>query len=368
MRTTRPLALALVAFVSLTTTALAAKPSPPPAIGGASAADEVEAATVKLQDFVEAQGGLGIHWAKNEWVVARPSVGGESLTAERLDTFGIPVAVETMSTDKATVDHLSADLETLHGKVNGDFGFGFDSESGRVIVSGSVPEVAFQAIENTYPGLLEYRAATWQTTDARNDSPPYFGGAWLQSSITDCTAGYSITNNAGNRYMVTAGHCFPNGAATNMGTAIRPSQGDPWPYWDWEIIGGRSYSATIYDSVTTSRRVKNASNPGANSVYCTDGRRSGFRCDGKVKNIDQTLCIDGMPDCWHNLAEFTWPDGRVVVPGDSGGTFWYKYSDGSAGIRGTISANSCSLIWGCRSFATQYQKPADFMAMYAMTR
>lgn len=160
--------------------------------------------------------------------------------------------------------------------------------------------------------------------------------------------------------MVTAGHCFTNGQATNMGTAVRESAA--YPYWDFEFIKDHTVKGYVYDSATHVRPVSNAWNPSVGSTYCTTGRTSGVPCDWSLKKLNQTICwVPGFPDwsCQHNLAEFRRPSGLPVQPGDSGGPLWFKYSS-TAGIRGIVSLSAWDPIEGWNSFATQYQTIADY--------
>jgi hypothetical protein len=68
--------------------------------------------------------------------------------------------------------------------------------------------------------LAEFRPGKWELTSWDNDGQPHWGGAWVQQPQGfNCTSGFAIADNNGHRYMATAGHCFPQGASTNMGTA-----------------------------------------------------------------------------------------------------------------------------------------------------
>jgi hypothetical protein len=361
-------AIAIVAVVTLAPSALAAGGTVQPQTSGSAAADRAEAASVALQELADAQGALGVYKDDTGWVVARPSSGGAGVTSGRFSGLGIPVRVQDQGTDVATVRKLNTELEALHGTASGDFGFGYEPESGKMVVQSSAPERDFAALEKAYPGLIAFRSGTWGTTaDWTNDAQPHWGGAYLQGGGWACTSGYAITDNSGHRYMVTAGHCFTNGTVTNMGTAVRPSQGDPWPYWDAELIRGHSYAGYIYDSCCSGRKVKNAGNPGVGSSYCTVGRNSGFKCGWTARVVNKTICFNDQPSCFHDLVGFTNSHGDIVQSGDSGGPFHYRYSDVTAGIRGTITG----YFWDVGSFAywsyaTQYSAPANFWVMHAV--
>ena len=112
--------------------------------------------------------------------------------------------------------------------------------------------------------------------------------------------------------MVTAGHCNSNGRSTNMGTAYREAAA--YPYYDFELITGRTYQGQIYDTGSTGRWVLNGSNPSVGSSYCVTGRNSGFHCGWVVRKLNQTICYDPLHGpCYHGLAEFYGTSGVSVV-------------------------------------------------------
>ncbi len=259
-------------------------------------------------------------------------------------------------------------LEKLHGRVEGSFGFGFDVALRKMVVQSEAPESDFAALEKAYPGLISYRPGKWgETASWSNDGQPHWGGAWLQGGGWACTSGYPIEDYSGHRYMLTAGHCFTNGTSTNMGTAVRPSTGDPWPYYDAELIKSHTYAGYVYVTGTGGDRVKNAANPGVGYHYCTTGRSSGFKCGWTIQNVNKTICFNNQPSCFHGLAGFTKSDGSIIQEGDSGGPLYVTYSDYTVGVRGTITGYFWDVLsFSYWSYATMYQPVADFYAMHAV--
>lgn len=253
-------------------------------------------------------------WSRRRgWVVAISSRRTTTLSASSLSALGIPVRIETQNPDSAAIEDLEAALEDLHGRVRGDYGFGYEPAVRKMVVQSEAPVAEFAALEKAYPGLISYRPGTWaHTADWSNDSQRHWGGAWLQGGGWACTSGYAMEDNNGYRYMLTAGHCFTNGTSTNMGTAVRPSQGDPWSYWDAELLKGHSYAGYVYVSRTGGNKVKNAANPGVGYQYCTTGRSSGFKCAWTVQVVNKTICFNDQPSCFHDLAGFTRSDGQIV--------------------------------------------------------
>jgi len=324
-----------------------------------------EASGVKLTALAESKGALGLYMDEGtgEYVVVIPAAAQSSFAVSDSVSLGLPVRVETRNIDAATLDRMSSALEALAPKLGRQaFGFGFDPESGNVVLKSEAPESAFAAIETTFPGRIVFRAARFEQTSMDNDGQPHWGGAKV--AVTGggnvCTSGFAIHFNNGGNFMITAGHCFTNGQQTNMGQAIRESAA--YPYWDFEFIRNQTVAGYVYDSSTHGRPVSNASNPTVGSTYCTTGITSGVPCDWSLKKLNQTLCnIGGFPSgsCQHNLAEFRRPSGTPVQPGDSGGPLWFKYSS-TAGIRGVVSLRAYDLFEGWNSYATQYQTIASY--------
>lgn len=324
-----------------------------------------EDAVLQLQEKATAQGALGIYRAGSDYVVVRPTSRSD-LTSADFSVAGLTVRVKAIDIEPSTLDRLSDVLEQLSSTVEGSFGFGFDPESGKMMLQSEVPPDAFATVMDTFPGLIDFREGKWDLAASwTNDAQPHWGGAWLWSSSTLCTSGFSIADNNGNRYMATAGHCFAQGTSTNMGTAWRPSDG--YPYYDFEFITGHSVAGYMYDSATSGRRVKNAADPGVGYTYCATGRTSGFNCDWTVRRINQTMCYGPNGACYHSLAAFDRPSNESVQDGDSGGPLWVRYSDGTAGVRGVVSGR----FWDATTFhflsyATQYQQVANFYVMHAI--
>lgn len=357
----RSLSLALVVAVSLALPVGTLAGS-----SGASTSDTStrEARAVALQEMAHAEGALGVFFDETarRFVVVVPEA-GSTFTLTDASWRGLPVRIEKRGIDQATIDRIESLLEGLKPTVGGSYGFGFDPKSGTVTLTADAPEADFAAVEAQFPGKISYRPGWFQETSWDNDTAPYSGGAFLDGQKL-CTSGFSIDFNSGGRAMVTAGHCNDNGLSTNMGTAVREAAA--YPYWDFELISGRTYRGFIYDTGSTTRPVINAWNPSVGSSYCTTGRTSGFRCGWTLRKLDQTICYYDINICVHNLAEFYNSNGDVVQPGDSGGPLWYNSSSPfGAGIRGVISGRSWDLFQGWSSYATEYQVIANYYVGHA---
>jgi hypothetical protein len=331
----------------------------------AAKAEATEAAAHELQVSADSQGALGIYKVGTTFVVVAPASRSDITTAA-LANAGVDVRVVAVDVEKATLDRLSVDLEALKPSIKGSYGFGFDPESAKMVLQSEAPIGAFDAVMKAYPGLIDFHPGKWDLTSWQNDGQPHWGGAWVtDSSGGQCTTGFSIADNNGHQYMATAGHCYSNGTTTNIGTASRPN--DTYPFYDFEWIAGHLVSGNIYDSATTHRAVKNGWNPSVGSVYCATGRTSGFNCNWTIRRLDQTMCYGTNGECYHSLAAFDRPGGMSVLPGDSGGTLWFPYADGTAGVRGVTSGRFWDITtFHYLSYATQYQQPLDLNVMHAL--
>ncbi len=325
-----------------------------------------EAAGAKLDAIAQQKGALGVFFddATGEYVVTVPASATTTFTLADAAGLDIPVRVEERDIDRPTIDRIVHAIEAVRPTImQFSYGFGFDPRSGQITLASEAPESAFASIESAFPGKISFRPGWFRQASWDNDNAPYSGGAFLNGQNL-CTSGFSIDFNIGGRVIVTAGHCNADGSATNMGTARREAAA--YPYWDFEIVNGRTYRGFIYDTGSTTRPVINASNPSVGGSYCTTGRNTGFRCGWTVRELDQTICFINTGICAHNLAEFYNSSQDIVQPGDSGGPLWYKSSAPfGAGNRGIISGWSWDLFQGYSNYATQYQTIANYYVGHA---
>ena len=325
-----------------------------------------EADGVRLEGIAESKGALGVFFdeARGQYVVVVPASATSTFSVADASGLNFSVRLEKRSIDRATIDRIEQALEAIRPAIKQySYGFGFDPETGTIALASEAPETAFASIEAAFPGKISFRPGWFRQAGWDNDTQPYSGGAFLNGEKA-CTSGFALDFNIGGRSMVTAGHCNVNGFATNMGTARREAAA--YPYWDFELISGRTYRPYIYDTSSTTRPVINASNPSVGSSYCTTGRNTGFRCGWSVRKLDQTICFIGYPGCAHNLAEFYNSRGDIVQPGDSGGPLWFNSSSPfGAGVRGVTSGYGWDLFQGYSNYATQYQTIANYYVGHA---
>jgi hypothetical protein len=338
-------------------------------IAAAPTGEAREEAALQLEQRAQAAGALGIYFdaATDQYVVALPPSAKGFLSPGDVADLGLPVAVQTRPIERKTVSALLDELEGMKSMVGGDYGFGFDPKSGRVIVQAEADEKAFAQVERQFPDTVDFHRGEWHlTADWSNDQEAHWGGAWLQGGGWACTSGFPIEDYSGHSYMVTAGHCFTNGTSTNMGTVLRESAA--YPYYDFEVVYGHRYQGKVYDTPYTGKAIANGKNPAVGTKYCTTGRNSGFQCSWTMQRLHQTICYSNMSTCFHNLAGFNSPTFDHVLGGDSGGPIYYAKADYTVGVRGVISGYFWDIYTlAYMSYAQPYGDIANYYVMHAMT-
>lgn len=228
------------------------------------------------------------------------------------------------------------------------FGAYADALTGKVVVETDAPsDVVDSLVGDTGKGLVEVRKQT-ATDDftRRDDVPAFWGGSGITFAAPNghCSAGYTVQNSAGTRFMVTAGHCFANGATavTELGgRVVGVASGNGLPGQDMVLLGGQSYAPFIYvggvDS-STGHHVASAANPivGFNN-YCHSGRTTGEHCGHTVSSITGTVCTSS--GCKSPVIVYS--GGTLPQGGDSGAPFYaLSVSANDKHIRGHHIASS----------------------------
>lgn len=128
------------------------------------------------------------------------------------------------------------------------------------VPQGDVHRVSRQAAE-LFGDILVVRAkpagseVEQEQASRVNDTAPFYGGNQIRGSGENCGSGFTITNLYGERYAMTAGHCYEKGwIVSHNGRRFGevqfrnlPVYGDPNSYWyDNELIGGESYYGAIW--------------------------------------------------------------------------------------------------------------------------
>ncbi|MCA1675688.1 MAG: S1 family peptidase, partial [Actinobacteria bacterium] len=232
-----------------------------------------------------------------------------------------------------------------HARANGNrqsFASFLDPATGKIVIETDAPADEVAKLAGAEAGLVEVRPGA--VTDAysrKSDVAPFWGGAGvtLTKGTPWCSTGFTVKKSTGVRFMTTAGHCFSNGAnvvTENGGVAMGTvSDRGPLPPYDMELIGGKSYGASIYlggvDS-SSSGPVVAAADPVVNfNGYCHSGRTTGEQCGHTVTSVTAQVCTQ--TGCKSPVIAFT--GGVLPQGGDSGSPFYYK-SGTNIHIRGLI--------------------------------
>jgi hypothetical protein len=350
---------------------------------GASSADQNskelagvqrEAAARELVARADSAGALGVYFdtVNDEYAVVLSSTLARATTSQFND-LGLGVRMETLDVDAGMIDRVTSALTALHRKVpSSRYSFALDLRTGFVDVTSEAPRETFADVEAAFPGRIAFTPGVIESTAEgswSNDIPPHWGGAWIQPNSGQpgllCTSGWAMKTASGVRRMVTAGHCFPNGAGTNMGTAGRGS--DAYPGIDVARVSGKTYQGYIYaDGANGERRVNDGNNPVLGSSYCITGRSSGFKCGFVAQQSGITACYN--PEgCTYNLYGARTSDNRVFQKGDSGGPFFIKGGSLTVGIRGINVARQSDIFGNWTSLVQGYHTIADFYVSTIVT-
>ncbi|MEJ3747936.1 hypothetical protein WEI85_32185 [Actinomycetes bacterium KLBMP 9797] len=285
---------------------------------------------------------------------------------------------ESLAPDRAARARVTASaaataaLATVQGRIadyvakNGTgytFGSYLDANTGKIVVETDAPASVVASL-TTVSTLARTGVATEvrRTTidDAfhrRDDTPSYWGGAGITSGGGLCSAGFTVANGAGTRFMVTAGHCFANGAtvltesgANTFGTVSNRRLPTVTGHaQDMELIGGQSYAGRVYNGGTTSTTSGPVVAAGGASVgftnYCTSGRTTGETCGHTATSTTGQVCTQ--TGCKSPVIVYN--GGTLPQGGDSGGAFYAKDASGNVWIRGHHIAGG-----GGTSYATPW--------------
>lgn len=283
-----------------------------------------------------------------------------------------PNAVSDASQDALTT--IQSRVRNYVAKHGSQYTFGTyaDATTGKVVIDTNAPADVVAALTSTRgegattlgrAAGVEVKVNKTRTSDLfhrRDDSPPYYGGGGLRASGSLCSAGYTVTNATGNRWMVSAGHCYAIGTRVNTESNLRyfgtvtnralASLGQPG--LDMELLSGSSYAGRIFTGGVTSTTSIPVVSAGSASVgfnnYCHSGRTTGENCGHTAVSTTAQVCTQ--TGCKSPVIAFT--GGVLSQGGDSGSPFYAKNSSG-AWIRGHVIAGN-----GSTSYAETWNKVA----------
>jgi hypothetical protein len=288
--------------------------------------------------------GTGVAGAKVDQSKAPDRAGGAVAAAA-------PGAAAALAAIQGRVAHYVA----AHG-TGYTFASYLDSATGKIVLNTNAPAGVVSALTDMSGKSAEQRQAASQlrlnhaavkdTFNRRDDIQPYWGGAGITDFGGICSAGYTVQNSVGTRSMVTAGHCFANGAgvwtesgANFFGTVSnRHLPTVTGEALDMELVGGQSYAGRIYSGGVTSTSSLPVVAAGTAFVgynnYCHSGRTTGENCGHTATSISGQVCTQ--TGCKSPVIVFT--GGNMIQGGDSGAPFYAKDSNGGVWIRGNTIA------------------------------
>jgi len=262
-----------------------------------------------------------------------------------------PGAAAALATMQGRIAHYVA----AHGTTY-TFASYLDSATGKIVLNTDAPAGVVSALTDMSGKGAEQRQAAGQlrlrhttvkeTFNRRDDIQPYWGGAGITDFAGICSAGYTVQNSVGTRFMVTAGHCFASGigvwtesGANFFGTVSnRHLPTVTGEALDMELVGGQSYAGRIYSGGVTSTSSLPVVAAGTAFVgynnYCHSGRTTGENCGHTANSISGQVCTQ--TGCKSPVIVFT--GGNMIQGGDSGAPFYAKDANGGVWIRGNTIA------------------------------
>ncbi|GAA4346273.1 chymotrypsin family serine protease [Angustibacter luteus] len=295
----------------------------------------------------------------------------QAASSDPASAKGVPVARTRAIPDSASPDHLAAkaaasapasrravatvqarvaDYVATHG-TRYSFGTYSDPVTGAVVVDTDAPSAVIGRLitltgDRTTAGIA-VKVTRQRTTDRLgrgDDTPPFYGGGGLSAPGAVCSTGYTVQSAAGTRWMITAGHCYPNGTvvmtpsgANTVGTVT----GRTVAPVDAEFLAGKTYAGRLFTGGVNSA----ASIPvvGAGSAvvgyssYCHSGYKTGEQCGHTVTSTTAQLCT--ATGCKFPVIAYT--GGVIALPGDSGAPFYAKTAT-QAWVRGHVIAGNAT--------------------------
>ena len=343
----------------------AAKPVP-----DKSSAPSLDAAGAKVSRYAEAHGALGSYYdaATKKFVI----VGAQGSALAKAKSA--PATVRTRAISKRTIDTLQdriAKRDWSAAAKNYNYASWVDLKTGKLVLQTNAPRAVTAGLSKGYSGVIEQQdGAIRDSFSRRADTSPFWGGSSIKSGGSVCSSGF-IVQRGGQRFMVTAGHCFAVGAnATttdgnlSVGNVTQRGPFLPWPFqsFDMELIAGASYGSSIFVGGTNSSTGKHVNGAGDPVVgftqYCRSGQTSGEQCGQTVQSVDAQVCTQ--TGCKSPVISYTGP---VSQPGDSGAPF-YVYSGDSTNvfIRGLNVASG-----GSTSFAEKWSRISSNLGVSIVT-
>ena len=288
----------------------------------------------------------------------------------------LAAANATTAASKDALATIQSRVRSYVAKHGGKYTFGTyaDATTGQIVMDTNAPADVVASLttstsakspttRGTAAATVKVKVNKQKVSDLfhrRDDSPSFYGGGGLLASNALCSAGYTVTNASGSRWMVSAGHCYAIGTRVNTESNLRyfgtvtnralASLGQAG--LDMELLNGQSYAGRIFTGGVTSSSSIPVVAAGAASVgfnnYCHSGRTTGENCGHTAVSTNAQVCTQ--TGCKSPVIAFT--GGVLSQGGDSGSPFYAKDSRG-AWIRGHVIAGN-----GSTSYAETWNKVA----------
>lgn len=292
---------------------------------------------------------------------------GRAALASALARAGIPASAYTLS----TVGHSDAELVGLTARLARDRAslatqgidmvkWGPDSVSNtvQILISDYTPQAA-QTLETQYggSGLISVAPAApddymVRRTNRYYDVEPYFNGdrIFMDNNLNEqCTQGFAVTGNAsGDKFNVTAGHCFGSTVNTNFNTRVgigpiatnyfNTTSGD----YDFETYHCDCLSPVWYEG--PNHQGDGLTHSVVGWCYCdsgavaVDGATTGEIANNSVTRHDICTVAGGVQTC--HLNEVHNSNAQICLPTDSGGPVYQRTSNNGVFATGIIVASS----------------------------
>lgn len=325
---------------------LQSQPSGPYGSDSFYSSDEEVAALGKVADVATTLHALGEYRTGQSTMLLRlPSdtVASSDDMPSQVAGFAITYEISRFTADSlAQLQELVTD-EAQRDDYRSTFGMHYDVISDVVDVRGAFSQ-DFAAFLTSTRGISAVADASAERNIGRADDPaPHWGGAEITDNYALCTSGFSVVGSSGTNYMLTAGHCFADGAdvySPGTGGTGEISFGhvehvaSPFPNRDMELIGGSTYDHDIWMGTTaasaTFKPVAGAQDATVGEGLCVSGAQSFENCGKIVDSVSSGSLCDASgctPYCT------TYHGGDLTIGGDSGAPLVHVNST-TLGVRG----------------------------------
>lgn len=231
-------------------------------------------------------------------------------------------------------------------------------------VTAADAEQQVPALSSTYPVAVSTGGAPAFTT-RWFDSPPYWGGAFIEGPTADCSDAFGVTGfNGASTYMLTAAHCgagtWTTGGLVSGGTTLRNTIGSTFSSGrktglDVQLLlppSGAAAGGAVYTGApirpdqnnqgsNTGIPVTGSGSNAIGALVCTDGSFSGTICNVQVQLTNVTITYSPSENgvsTVTNLVQARKTDGTAANGnGDSGGPVIVIFNGTTARAQGVIS-------------------------------